>query len=414
MNTETWRSGYAWKNEKFYRFQPDSILVMRLWPQMLAWRRTRARGWQPTRKWADRFLCELPLNPGRIERAHAEIASFVGPHDTRQTQDYAFLRSPALLHAFTTIPDRERGVAAAFLDRRWHVLAMMARCQWATDLLQANPALGFALASNWILHKPEVSQPLRSARALLRKPQLAIMEWLGFPRSERVRRLLARIPPSALRARKLPQLRAALSAPGCQALLAHLPAIPEEVLCFVYHEDTRRRLTPRFVHQLAELSTATNAFTTHHFNLWLNALRMSSTLDRPRLASLSSLNHLARWHDDLTTAINAQTGAAQERLIAARFDSVPLHGAPGVSPVVSGQELLAEGQAMRHCVASYCDDILNGHYFVYRVTSPVRATLGIRRDGSRWVLDQIKGPGNTEVSLAHREVIWDAFVLQQR
>lgn len=56
---------------------------------------------------------------------------------------------------------------------------------------------------------------------------------------------------------------------------------------------------------------------------------------------------------------------------------------------------------MGHCVASYRPDIEAGGYFVYRVTSPVRATLGLRMERGRWTVDQIRGPGNRRVEARH-------------
>ena len=59
--------------------------------------------------------------------------------------------------------------------------------------IRITAALGFALANPWILHKPTVCQPMRSMRALLRHKQARIQDWLGFPATERVRRILKRI-----------------------------------------------------------------------------------------------------------------------------------------------------------------------------------------------------------------------------
>lgn len=59
-----WNRGVVWRNDKLYVFEPNSILVMRLWPEMRAWRRTLTRPWSPTRKWADKALLEQDVgNP---------------------------------------------------------------------------------------------------------------------------------------------------------------------------------------------------------------------------------------------------------------------------------------------------------------------------------------------------------------
>jgi len=412
VTTRTWRPGFAWKNDKFYSFDSHSALVMRMWPEVRAWRRTTTRPWSPTRKWADRLICSAPLQPGLIEQTHASKPTFVGPPTSLQLVDPFYRTSEVALAAFSTIPDRERAVASRFQDRRWHTLAMMARCEWATELLEANPALGFALASNWILHKPAVAQPLRAARSLLNKRQLVIMDWLGLPATERVRRILMRIPPAALLARKLPQLNAALHRPYCQELLAHLPVISEPVLRFIYHEDTSYRLTPKFIHQVAEQGdTERGTALDPRFSLWLDAIRMARELEYPRPEKLLSIGHLTRWHDEMAAAYNRGTRAHQlrERIKAARFNAAPFEGSPGIEPIHSGEDLVEEGRAMDHCVASYHAQIEEGRYFVYRVTIPVRATLGVEKCNGRWVIHEIKGFRNKNIARSDQDAIWRAL-----
>ncbi len=54
---DPWKWGDAWKNDKLYHFEKGQIVVMRLWPDMLAWRRTKTKFWAPTRRYADQFFC---------------------------------------------------------------------------------------------------------------------------------------------------------------------------------------------------------------------------------------------------------------------------------------------------------------------------------------------------------------------
>ena len=52
----------------------------------------------------------------------------------------------------------------------WQQVEALIRCgESALDLVRSNPALAYLVASNWVFHQPAVRQPLRSARALLRK-----------------------------------------------------------------------------------------------------------------------------------------------------------------------------------------------------------------------------------------------------
>ena len=315
-----WRHGVAFCDDKLYHFDPRSAVVMRLWPEMRAWRRTPCRPWQHTRRWADEVLCRVALRPGAIEDAARRRATLVGPLSPDQYLDSRFRDSVAWAQGIATIPPRARLIAARFKDRRWHVLAMMARCPRADDLLEANPALGFALASHWVLHRPVVRQPMRAMRTLVDKPQARILEWLGFPATERVRRILKKIDPAALTGRLLPQLCRGLADGRVIALLAHLPRINEEVLRWVLWDVARAHATPAFLHELATfapldadaalMAPSTEAAVLQprlddpapHLRLWREARAVSEAAGAANAAVITSVRHLRRWHREALAA----------------------------------------------------------------------------------------------------------------
>lgn len=406
MEATGWRRGIAWKNEKLYAFEPGSILVMRLWPDMLAWRRTRTKPWAATRKWADQLMRHPALEPGYLERYQHLRHEAGGPPEFSDLMDGFKLSLQASLAALSTIPERERRLASRFTDRRWHALALMARCPGAADLMDANPALGFSLANSWVVRDAPVTQPMRSARSLICKPQVHIMEWLGFEPSERVRRILKRIEPAALSGRRLPQLRRALANPNVQGVLAHLPDIRAEVLPFVTHHDSMERITTRFLLDVMEHASPRPLVgvdcSESSYRLWSDARRMANLLNEDFPASLRSVTQLKRWHDDLVARYNQVATHVTEAQGAidptASFPPPPFPCSPGLEPILSNEALLDEGRQMSHCVGSYGSAIAAGQYAVFRVTAPVRATLGLRLQRGSWQVDQIRGPKNQRIS----------------
>lgn len=62
----------------------------------------------------------------------------------------------------------------------------------------------------------------------------------------------------------------------------------------------------------------------------------------------------------------------------------------------SDRDLVTEGVAMRHCVASYADAARAGQACVFRCTGPERATLSIGQDGTV----ELRGFANAKVSRA--------------
>ncbi len=96
----------------------------------------------------------------------------------------------------TPIPEDVVAAVAPYSSRHWHLLNLIARCPGALDLVRATPALAFALASLWAFRNPAPRQPLRAARALLRKRQPEIAAWLGFPSDRSTMRVLRKISPA--------------------------------------------------------------------------------------------------------------------------------------------------------------------------------------------------------------------------
>jgi hypothetical protein len=86
-----------------------------------------------------------------------------------------------------------------------------------------------------------------------------------------------------------------------------------------------------------------------------------------------------------------------------------------ITALRSGSALFDEGEAIRHCVASYARDIIGGNCFIYsvRCSRTPMATFELRftepMSPLRYKLIQMKGPCNSVVSSAVRETV-DRFV----
>lgn len=412
MEKIDWRRGYAWKAGKLYAFEAKQIVVMRMWPDMLAWRRTRKKSWASTRRHADDLLRCAPFEIGVLERHLLLRKQFGGPLVERDCYDVFKLNAAPVLAALATIPERERRIAARFKDRRWHVLALMARCQGAADLLESNPALGFALANSWVLKDPSPTQPMRAARGLIKRPQVEIMQWLGFPPTKRVRRILSRIEPEALAGRKLPSLQRALWSSAIQETLVNLPGITSDVMSFICDPDVSDRVTHRFLFDLLQRETVVGSSgcmaPPFYYSHWRDACWNAKSLDRAQLPMLRSIAQLEKWHGELAEAYARERDAQRAREVDGQrvyFCTPPFAGTSAVEPILDSDSLLEEGRCMGHCVASYRHAVEAGRYFVYRVTSPVRATLGLRQDAGLWAIDQIRGFENRRVTPQHCDEI---------
>ena len=388
------RWGVQFKNGKLYSFEKRSILVMRVWPDPRAWDKTKRFGWRCCRKKADAFLCAHLFRAGEAERLPEHmLGGLPGPEQEEWRRQERNERI-TMDHAWSLLPPEVRNDLLRYSTRRWHMLSLHARCPDAIDLSQSNPALFYMLASNWVFHKPAVTQPIRSARALMNRKQKQILEWLGFPANETTRRILAKITPSALQVESLLYLRQFLidQHPLLQCL-QHLEQIHGTVLEFCLKPWFAARVTPRLLHEVSQDPREA-------FILMRDTLRMIRLLEpRNGPGRFVSLQRLRSYHDELAAQLPDATenGAIDWVPIPEVFPDPPFGGTESIVPIRAYRDLATEGREMHHCVPAYAESIARGEVYVYRVTAPVRATLSVQRTSAGWRPDQCSGVANVRI-----------------
>lgn len=348
--------------------------------------------------------------------------------------------------AIEQIPRGIRTRLANFRFGQWRLLRLVARKPATLDLLDSNPALAWALASAsaFLEHRPS---PIDDAAAADRvgQRQREIAAWLGFPGSEGSVRLLKKVPPDSCGTAPLLELRKLAAVAETAERLRHLRELPATVILAVGSRILGPSLTPAalrdVVEEIARLRNGRSA-ALHPPNapqapaptivhLLEDAARVAQMLpgaQPPR--PVHSLRALRRRHDELVDQFNqfaeprgavvpppeampAEADAPLEPTTTSRgstrdFPPPPLPPGDGIVPITSRAALTHEGRAQINCVASYVESIRSGEYYVYRVTKPSRATLGLRCDRQgHWHMDQLAGFRNRTVSMELR-----AHVLQ--
>ena len=118
----------------------------------------------------------------------------------------------------------------------------------------------------------------------------------------------------------------------------------------------------------------------------------------------SSLRQLESVHDDLSRQEERQW--ERERLTRQNepptsFPYPPYAGTENILPILTPDDLHAEGREMGHCVGVYDERVARGHCFIYRVTSPVSATMEIFLSArNRWSPGQLLQARNKPVPKA--------------
>jgi hypothetical protein len=394
-----------------------------------------ARVWRP---WAPEFRL-LSLSP---EALHATAI----PEAFAASDVSAMEAKVAAFAAFRDeIPQPILQAVARFQSHQWLLMLLLHRQPAVFDLVKASPVLAYCLANNDQFRGTKSAVSLLLALGHSRQKQRTLLEWLGFPGSEAMARIVRRIAPEAVSPSLLRRLRNAIQVdPALVAQLAHVPTLNAGALELVLNPFLRPLVAPRLLLNVAglaeELSFAQTA------DQLATALALQRQMNEPAPeAPFSTQGQIARFQERMDAAYQdwprrqeearqreeqrQQAERARRRasldippepprrvmpIVQRPIPPPPVPGTPHIAPITTAQALYEEGEAQSNCVASYLPNIADGFCYIYRVTAPERATLSIvpTSDGG-WRRSELKGPRNRKVRPLTRQTV-DWWLYQHR
>jgi hypothetical protein len=296
------------------------------------------------------------------------------------------------------VPSEATEAIRVFRERQWHVMALLARCPGALDLVRSTSALGFALASSWVFRKQPVRQPLRSARALLGKPQIEICDWLGFPARRSTINMLRKLPPQSISVSALLHLRDALWDEQAAKLLRHCPTLSEAAIQIAADPSCRRYFATSFLIDLVNRSEDpdyTDGVQVSHAVDWLKRFGIS-LVPVPIFRSTAELVQFDRDRRRRADDKDHQEEPAADRCPPELLlPPAPFPGTDKIIALTTGAALLRETAQMHNCVASLYQGAADGDLAFYSVLLPHRATLELCLQEGIWQPSQLLGPRNS-------------------
>ena len=456
-----WRTGNSYKDGKYYAFRKKDIRVITSWPNPRGYRKTKTKAWMHTRRYADEVLCEMNMLLPEEDQARAflnTVKSYItGPDDSTSSiyENFALqiqIAEKGIEAIFSTnwhwdnkisedeirnikglankqitefqylktIPRSVREILNPLKERRWQMMNLLARCPGSDDLATTNPALAFALANNWAFHLPAVTQPYRSARAMLKKKRREIALWLGF--HSQSGNLLSKISPEALSIIRLLGLRKLTHDKKARKILSHLQTINGAVIDIAVRHGWLERINPillneisiehdeYFVSQRARSSQAPSRLIK---NIFFLEHQLQILPETRRQRKFNNKTQLENYHNELL----------QFRKLFIRHDlafdagnafviypAPPFPGNEEIIPIKDVLDLRKEGMEMEHCVASHSLLVAQGSHYVYSVHQPVRATLSIKKTYDGWVIDEMKGVRNFPIDSRIQEQCFQSLL----
>ena len=390
---------------KLYQFSAREVVVMAPWPEPRAWIKTWSEpGWRHFRP-AYPIVGSAPPPRFSTDRQEAADGQYLLPFVIPDR--VPGVRGADAWGAYCSlIPEGVRPLVAGHSERHFHLLSFLARCgSAAQDLAATNPALAGMLASSWAFHRPRVSWPLRSVRALLKpgKKQRDALAWLGFPPDDSARRITAKVDSAAVTVGQMLYLRGALQDAVRRKRLGHLPRLNAGALCLATHPNLIESATPKLLQEVASLpEERVRPRAAYRLRDTLSMLQQLGREPRelPRIHSVRALNTL---HDELVREFNL---AELRSVLSLRFPPPPVPGTPTIVPLETPEMLLAEGRDQAHCAGSYAPRVAEQRgVYLYKVLEPERATLSIQRDANGWAVAELLGRENRPVSATTRTAV---------
>lgn len=367
---------------------------------------------------ADRLIVPDASAPSVLQSASDVRCELASGRQSKQIGSGAFAGFRAL------IPAHLAQFVEPFRSHQWVLLKLLHDVKEMMDWAVENPVLAYCVANNAEFRAISGNAAAIEARRHCMRKQTSILEWLKFPRSPAVVKLLKKILPVAAEPSRLRRLRAAIR--GDSAVLESLSRqrqIGVGTIALFVHREIRRLVTQRLLDEVAakgdERCDAPTA------DMLVGALQVLSRFpNRVVVRPVSSIMSAKQFHDEALAA----AGIMEEEdraLIERRRNPVPAHnlenaepvrrrnksatvlrpkgfplappipGTKSIVPLVTKEELVKEGRAMKNCIATYEPCIRRGSKYAYRVMLPDRATLLIARSGrGRWRREDLRLQAN--------------------
>jgi hypothetical protein len=372
------RPGFKFRDGKLIISTKEEVKIIHSWPDLKAIRKPTDR-----KAWSNFVPLFRLLRPKSL----ADDGDSLGSGNVRSTAlDPLFEKQLAVAHFRSSVPPEITKSVERFTNRQWMLLALCKRREQAGDLLEQNPALGFAVAQ---LQKfsPTRWQPMGDAVKISAVRQRDMLGWIGFPKTQAWAKILAKIPPEVVTLERLKSLRDVANIPETENQLQHLRSINGWVIDLVSERRFSGMVAPTLLSEIGESPDDTAP--QEAFHLLEDMFNLAERLPRrPNQQRIRSLEALRSKHQEVVAEFTQFLKREQEEKI---LPAPPLPGSPEIVPLTSADDLVQEGRDQHNCVGGYTKWVHDGNGYIYRVLAPERATLSIvpGADGC-WCIDQLK------------------------
>ena len=403
-----------------------------MWPELCALRLRRDRIWEEFRPVFRLIRPEIkPVSLGIRDNNNIRSKGITKLDSLSNIED---LKSKAFAGLRRQVPQSVATIVEPFTNHQWNLLDLISKEKAALELAENNPILAWCLANNDQFRKIYGNQtPAQRALPYVPKKQMEILDWLGFPASNGVVRLIRKIPPETIAPPDARMLRRAIKEPEVLRALAHLKVVNAGVLGFVNNLKLFVSVSPRLLAEVSEdeeekvLQPTADRLVDALYIMTLGRLHIRiPVFDSIRAVRAFHDRVVSEWRKKIDEERNRKLEISRrERTLKAgpksrprprprprpgpktgKFPPPPVPGTPDILPLDTREKLIAESLQQHNCVNMYARKIISGNTYIYRVLNPERATLAITRGPDNfWRRSEIFLAKNKSVSWSTKAAV---------
>ena len=299
------------------------------------------------------------------------------------------------------IPSETLRLVRSFPDRHFALLQFLYEYPNAMEMMQTNPALASMLASFrfWCIKNNVV--PPDNPHALAHRRRLDILKSLGFREAEpSLVRLLGKILPWACCSTYISGLIDNAKRQGQTKVLRHLPRLNLGGMALASDRRLLERIGKPVLHEVVnDVQEDIHANTALKLRAWIDTeTKYFQTLPRLCFQTLASLDKMIFRNMYLVSPDALEN-------IAYILPRAPLPEHPDIVALRESGEVFWEGCVQCNCLFSRLPELLSGKLFAYRVLSPERATLTVRKHKGQWKIDALEAARNNPVAGQTMDVV---------
>ncbi len=395
-------------DQGMFREKDGQRFFLRLWPAPAFLVEGPKGVWTDVESPGDDFnltaICEVRNEfAQRYRPKHPELVDSILKNSDSVSSDDLSFELQYLLTLQQRIEERERFLSVIpsdllqlvrrFPEEHFRLLQLFATHADAVQLAQSNPMLAFLLATNRIWRGTPEGASAEVLASVLRCKRANILKWLGFPRADdSLVRLTGKVDPWACRVELVAGLRETLRDAQARERLRHLRRINPGCMAIAADWALFGRVSSRMLHEVAEnRAEDRQPCTAVSLRTLLNLERGNRLSDCPAVFTTR-----AKLYDALGSAA-AYLDLEQLQPLGLTFPA-PLCDTRDIQALTTPEDVFKEAEEQQNCVSTLIPQLAAGKLALYRVLSPERATLSLRRHGKSWLLGELEAADNTPVS----------------